>query len=71
MTFYEAHREAGLAALRGGSSPDDARRALEAALAVQPDAEDAPALRSALAGLAQPEDGKASEGPAEGSRGGL
>ena len=48
--FYEAHREAGLAALRGGGTPAEAHRALTAALALRPAGPDADTLRSLLAG---------------------
>ncbi|MDP3938374.1 MAG: tetratricopeptide repeat protein [Deltaproteobacteria bacterium] len=49
--FYEAHREAGLAALRGGAGPEEARYELEKALALRPEGADAPSLRRLLADL--------------------
>lgn len=46
--FYEAHREAGLAAMRGGATGGEARRALERALVLRPEGPDAAGLRSRL-----------------------
>jgi tetratricopeptide (TPR) repeat protein len=49
--FYEAHREAALAALRGGASREEAARALSAALALRSQGPEAATLRRLLEGL--------------------